>query len=230
MTTPPPNPSVKAVLFDRDDTLSLTDHDVYRQAAAWVARRFDLDGRFAANAMVTQWAETARAWQHLRTLKDEVQFWREYAEKLATHLGLHVRDAEAFLREWPYERFMMPVPGVRFVLGELRERGLKIGVLSNTLPNVEATLKAIGVDDLVDVVIASSTLGVHKPSSGRVSGVRRAARSTPERGAVRGRPRRERRSGPKRGHAGLADRSRQSAARRHPHPRSGPGSRMMRRV
>lgn len=163
MTTHDSQPTIKAVLFDRDDTLSLTNRDVYRQAAAWVARRYGLDPKVAANAMIAQWTETANAWQHLRTLEDEARFWRDYAEKLAARLGVPTEHAEDLLSEWPYERFMTPVPNVRGVLSELRARGLKIGVLSNTLPNVDVTLKAIGVDDLVDVAIASCTLGVHKP-------------------------------------------------------------------
>jgi putative hydrolase of the HAD superfamily len=60
---------------------------------------------------------------------------------------------------------MKPVDGARDVLTELRGRGLKIGVLSNTLPSIGRTLSAVGLDDLVDVALATCTLGVHKPEA-----------------------------------------------------------------
>jgi len=154
---------IKAVLFDRDDTLSLTDRSVYRRAALWVQERFGIPAADAAAHMLAQWAGVEGRWEHLRTLDDEERFWRAYAAELADRLGLGVEAGEELVREWPYERFLVPVPAVQTVLAELRALGMKIGVLSNTLPNVAATLKAIGIADLVDVAIASCTLGVHKP-------------------------------------------------------------------
>ena len=67
---------------------------------------------------------------------------------------------------WPYEAYMKPVPNAREVLGTLRERGLKVGVLSNTLPSIDRTLRFVGLDDLVDVAVATCSVGVHKPDPG----------------------------------------------------------------
>ncbi len=155
--------ALRAVLFDRDDTLSRTDANVYREAARWLHDRYGIEPRRGAQQMLAQWASVLGRWEHLRTLEDEEVFWRTYAAELAGRLDLPVEAATELLREWPYWRFLVPVPGAREVLSELRSRGLKIGVLSNTLPNVGATLQAIGVADLVDVALATCTLGVHKP-------------------------------------------------------------------
>lgn len=154
---------IKAVLFDRDDTLSFTDQGVYVQAARWLQERYGLDPREAARHLLAQWEGVEGKWQHLRTLEDEAAFWQEYGAELAGRLGLTAADGSAIMRAWPYERFLVPAPGAREMLLELRERGLRIGVLSNTLPNVAATLETVGIADLVDVAVSSCTLGVHKP-------------------------------------------------------------------
>lgn len=154
---------IHAVLFDRDDTLSLTDAGVYQQAAGWLHERHGLEPREAARAMLAQWQSVEERWRELRSLEDEEAFWAQYAGELTARLGLSPSEGAELLREWPYWRFLVPAPGVREVLSELRARGLKIGVLSNTLPNVAVTLEAIGVAELVDVAISTCVLGVHKP-------------------------------------------------------------------
>lgn len=156
--------AIRAVLFDRDDTLSFSDPAVYRQAAEWAARTYGLDPRAAALAMQEQWASVDGRWWHLRTLDDEAAFWADYGRALAARLGLPDAHAAALLTEYPYQRFLRAAPEAREVLTELRARGLRIGVLSNTLPNVAVTLEAVGLDDLIDVPMSSCTLGVHKPN------------------------------------------------------------------
>ncbi len=154
---------IRAVLFDRDDTLSLTDVGVYQQAARWAAERYGLDPREAGKAMQAQWASVEGRWEHLRTLEDEEAFWEAYGVELAQRMGLDPAEGRPLVEAYPYWRFLVPAPGARAVLEALRARGLKIGVLSNTLPNVGVTLEAVGLADLVDVALASCTLGVHKP-------------------------------------------------------------------
>ena len=159
----PMHADIRAVLFDRDDTLSLTDAGVYRLAAQWAAERYGLDPREAARAMQAQWASVEGRWQHLRSLEDEEAFWEVYGTELAGRLGLGPEEGRPLVEAYPYWKFLVPAPGARAVLTELRRRGLKIGVLSNTLPNVAVTLEAVGLADLVDVALSSCTLGVHKP-------------------------------------------------------------------
>ncbi len=167
--TPPlsaPSTRIRAVLFDRDDTLAFTDHEVYAEAARWAARTYGLDAREVGAAMLEQWEEQAQAWWTLRTEDDETAFWDGYGLELVDRVGLRAGDAAAFMAEYPYERFMKPVPHARAVLGELRACGLKVGVLSNTLPSIDRTLEAVGLADLVDVAVATCTVGVHKPDAG----------------------------------------------------------------
>jgi putative hydrolase of the HAD superfamily len=58
---------------------------------------------------------------------------------------------------------MVVYPEVRPVLGELRRRGLTIGVCSNWGWDLEAALHATGVDALIDVAVTSARVGYRKP-------------------------------------------------------------------
>lgn len=157
---------LRAVLFDRDGTLAVTDTSVYREAAGWLAARTGLEARVIGAALAGQWQEWAEGWREVRGEDGEARFWGAYMGAFSQRLGLQEGDARALLEAFPYERYLRPAPGAREVLSELRARGLKIGVLSNTFPSILRTLEATGLADLVDVAVASCTVGVHKPEAG----------------------------------------------------------------
>ena len=162
----PSHPPLRAVLFDRDDTIAFTDPGVYREAALWGQATFGLDARTFGEALREQWNRRALDWWDLRTQAQEDDFWQAYAAELAGILGLTDDQAAQLMARWPYEAYMKPVANAREVLQALRDRGLKIGVLSNTLPSIDRTLQFVGLDDLVDVAVATCVVGTHKPEAG----------------------------------------------------------------
>lgn len=163
MTSQPP---LRAVLFDRDDTIAYTDPGVYREAALWAAQTFGLDPREVGAGMQAQWQERAFSWWHLRTQAQEDAFWDKYSLELAGRLNLTPTQAAHLSARYPYEAFMKPVPDARTVLEGLRARGLRLGVLSNTLPSIDRTLAFLGLNDLIDVAVATCAVGIHKPAPG----------------------------------------------------------------
>ncbi len=161
-------PALRAVLFDRDDTIAYTDRSVYRDAAAWGASHFGLDPARLGHTLAALWQESTvtdheRSWWHLRSLEDEQTFWDTYGRELERRLNLPAGAGAEFVAHFPYEVYIKAVPGAREVLTALRARGLKVGVLSNTLPSIDRTLEAVGLGDLIDVAVASCTVGAHKP-------------------------------------------------------------------
>lgn len=155
---------IRALLLDRDDTISVDEPAVYSQAAQWFAQEYGQDKAAVLKAMQQHWQENFGSWWNLRTIDDERRFWAEYGEGLAARLGLGAEVGAALVEKYPYTAFMRPVPGLRDFLAGVRSRGLKVGILSNTLPDIVPTLEAIGVADLVDVALSSCALGVHKPA------------------------------------------------------------------
>lgn len=158
--------TLRAVLFDRDDTIAYTDPGVYREAALWAAQTFGLDPREVGAGMQAQWQARAFSWWHLRTQAQEDAFWDEYSLELAGRLNLTPTQAAQLSARYPYEAFMKPVPDARTVLEGLRARGLRLGVLSNTLPSIDRTLAFLGLNDLIDAAVATCTVGIHKPEPG----------------------------------------------------------------
>lgn len=101
--------------------------------------------------------------QHGRSVSYR-QVLAESLERVARQEGLelHEDDREALgdsLPTWP------PFPEVPGTLAELRERGWRIAILSNTDPDLlDASLENIGVP--VDVKITASEAGSYKPAHG----------------------------------------------------------------
>ncbi|GGR83907.1 HAD family hydrolase [Deinococcus sedimenti] len=157
---------LRAVLFDRDDTIAFTDPGVYREAALWGQETFGIDARTFGGALREQWNRRALDWWDLRTQAQEDAFWQAYGDELAGILNLTQEQTAQLMARWPYEAYMKAVPNARDVISALRARGLKVGVLSNTLPSIDRTLRAVGLDDLVDAAVASCSVGVHKPDAG----------------------------------------------------------------
>lgn len=65
-----------------------------------------------------------------------------------------------------YSNSVDPVPGCRDTLLELRNRGFKMGIISDTIYPLEwkmTRLAKAGVADLIDIVACSTDLGMHKP-------------------------------------------------------------------
>ena len=87
-------PTLKAVLFDRDDTLAVTDPAVYREAAQWLAGRFGLDPRHAGQTLAGLWQERMNDWWDLRSLEQEEQFWETYGGDLTARLGLDLAECQ----------------------------------------------------------------------------------------------------------------------------------------
>ncbi len=155
---------IRALLLDRDDTISISDPTVYVEAARWLVQRYQQDPEEVLRVMQRHWADHFGTWWDLRTLEDERAFWQHYSEGLAERLGLDPQAGEELMARYPYTAFLKPVPGLRDLLISLRARGLKIGILSNTLPNIMPSLEALGIADLVDTALSSCALGVHKPA------------------------------------------------------------------
>ena len=90
---------------------------------------------------------------------------RSYAEVLTEAmrgLGASAREEDALARSLPHWE---PFPEVPLALAELRERGWRLAILSNTDPDLlAASLGRIGVP--VDLTVVASDIGSYKPAHG----------------------------------------------------------------
>lgn len=73
------------------------------------------------------------------------------------------RFSENYLYRMPFQKDLEP--GAMYVLKKLKERGAKIAAVSNGFKEVQyCKLGNSGILDLIDAVIISEEVGVHKPS------------------------------------------------------------------
>lgn len=154
---------LRGALLDRDGVLLLPDEDAFYQAALRMAAYgAGLERSLNALARVQREALEAVRLLKARSLEEERAFWRTQARSLVKGLRLPLSPEEV-LQAWPYYRFLKIAPGALALLKTLRAQGLRLGVLSNTLPSLRESLAYFGLADYIDGFFSSSVLGVAKP-------------------------------------------------------------------
>jgi len=93
-------------------------------------------------------------------------WWRRFLERFCEHL--EVPPPSPFAAAELYHRFASPeawevYPEVPRVLADLREAGLRMGVVSNWDPRLPGLLERLGLTPCFDAVVTSSAAGVEKP-------------------------------------------------------------------
>ncbi|GLV48021.1 hydrolase [Thermus sp. LT1-2-5] len=151
---------MRGALLDRDGVLLLMDEEaLYKKALELAAQGPGLEKTLAVLAWVMREILEAVRWLKVRTLKEEARFFQTLAHKAAKDLGLPPKR----LKGLRYYHFMRQAPGAEALLQDLKARGFKVGVLSNTLPSLKESLAYHGLDRYVDGFFASCALGVAKP-------------------------------------------------------------------
>jgi HAD superfamily hydrolase (TIGR01509 family) len=102
----------------------------------------------------------------VNTLAREDAFWRKRYQLILEDYGVR-KNSEAIACDL-YERFcfykmMEPFPETIKVLKALRAQGFRLGVISDTFPSLEESLKAMGIVSYFDSFTASSLVGAGKP-------------------------------------------------------------------
>ena len=155
-TPPIPNTSMQAVLFDLDGTL----HDRALGLYNFARDQFSRIGRHPRDS--DQYTERfleldacGRVW------KDEVY------SQLIQEFQLHSLQSPAELVQdylSRYPDFAIPMPGTHNTLLQIRELGLKIGIITNGRTDLQyAVIDSLAITSLVDVVVVSEQVGLRKP-------------------------------------------------------------------
>jgi len=96
-------------------------------------------------------------------------FWQQFVERTCALLEVGVPSRFAAVEL--YDRFARAEawevePGARSTLGELKLRGLQLGIVSNWDERLPLLLERVGLAPFFDVVAVSSLVGVEKPHPG----------------------------------------------------------------
>ncbi|HLU48753.1 MAG TPA: HAD-IA family hydrolase, partial [Planctomycetota bacterium] len=161
---------VEVVFFDVGGTLLRVETSVgavYAEVAAEHGVRVDpkaLDERFRQ-----AWKRSIARSRARRFRCSDAILREEWLDIVTETFGREVRDEEIrAVFEALYERFVSGdawkvVPGARETLRHLRERGLRLGVISNWDSRLPQTLAELGLDEFFEVLVISYEVGYEKP-------------------------------------------------------------------
>lgn len=158
--------SIKAVLFDLDNTLTHRNQSIDAFSRYFV-RRYN-------GWLVPTSAETV---SDLIKAVDQGGYGcaanpypsikRSVAKSLHSTLSWKNRPDETELLNCWVQQFPLnsqPMPGARALLQQLRLQGYKIGIVSNGLDTSRlGTIKALGFTDFIDTTLSSERAGAKKP-------------------------------------------------------------------
>lgn len=158
----------KAIFFDRDGTLTYftTEKETWRdkQISCWSGKPFEFD--YDKMMSLFQLASEGRKpWY--KTLQDEREFFKRYYYHLLIAEGVTEdveNKAELLLNElWcngDRALFSETIEALEY----FKNRGYKMGVISDTSPSLEFTLQQLGIAKYFTSFTASSLVGAGKPS------------------------------------------------------------------
>lgn len=99
-----------------------------------------------------------------RTAGEETIFFQTFWASLSDELDLPAESRQK-LTQFEYTSCILAYAEVWAMLHETRQRGLRIGVLSNfSLASLEASLAVVNLADFVDVACAATVIGASKPA------------------------------------------------------------------
>jgi HAD superfamily hydrolase (TIGR01549 family) len=185
--------TVDTVLFDLDDTLH-DDSRAYRAAARLAANDVARSHGIASDVLATAYdREVARFWgnltaEHLSIGIDDSRTQMWYDALLAA--GIDDR-ALAKTTAASYSRYRSEVlelaPGALALVTTLRERGCKIGIVTNGFAATHhEKIARLGLTERVDAVFLADEMGMVKPDPGVFQHAMARLGSTPERTAMVG--------------------------------------------
>lgn len=156
----------KAIFFDRDGTLTYPNEkkiEWYRETVEkWPNKKFELD----YEKMMRLFDVAGYPKEGLKSIDEEKRFWKRYYEELLKGDGIKDGVEEKadllFSELWCNDERKL-YDDVVEVMEYFKNRGFKIGVISDTSPYLQITLENLGLGKYIDSYTCSDLVGVMKP-------------------------------------------------------------------
>ena len=95
---------------------------------------------------------------------DHASYWDEFLSMRGVPDPVQRRQLTSEIEN--YSNAVLPIPGVRETLQELKNHGYLLGIITDTMYPLDwkmRRLEKVGVADLLDIIACSTVLGAHKP-------------------------------------------------------------------
>ena len=157
---------IKAVFFDRDDTLTYGNQDIYNVFYNIVETASKKKFRMNREKMSKLFSRVREKGFNTDTYENEVLFYKQYyREILIEECGYCDEDVaeRMFDTMWLKDRVLFDDVLVTFK--DIKSRGLKIGIISNTNLSLQKTLEEVGLGEYIDTYTSSKEVGIGKPET-----------------------------------------------------------------
>lgn len=158
---------IKAVYFDRDNTLTKKNLELNEKLKNKIESISHKNYIMNNDKMFNIFKIIKSKGYNCKTYENEVAFYKEYYKELLRVEGLtdeNIIDKyglELFNMMWLKDRVLFDE--VKFVLKELKQLNLKIGIISDTTPSLQKTLETLNIGNYIDCYTSSTEAGVMKP-------------------------------------------------------------------
>ena len=153
--------SIRAVIFDRDNTLVRFDEAALAELEA---RMIGVAPALPLGAAADHWESWPGPWPRVEA--EEPEFWRAFWASLAARYQLAPLVIDQLLEIGAfYHSCFVAYADTKSCLQKLRAHGLRLAVLTNfELPSIGPTLRHAGLDpEWFAALLSSAALGVYKP-------------------------------------------------------------------
>ena len=154
----------KAVYFDRDNTLTYRNEEAYKKYYALVESVSKKEFKMDKKRMFEIFSKIKQKGFNTNTYENEVEFYKEYYKEVLNEECGYVDEeiaTEIFNTMWLKDRVLFD--DVLDTFKVIKEKGLKIGIISDTGLSLEHTLIALGLGEYIDCYTCSKEVGVMKP-------------------------------------------------------------------
>ncbi|MBR4770532.1 MAG: HAD family hydrolase [Clostridia bacterium] len=158
----------KAIFFDRDNTLTYYNPEKIKWqndiVSSWSGKPLVLPYEKTMELFALA-AEGNSPWY--KNIEEEREFFRRYYKYLIVGEGIkdHIEErADLLFKELWCNNDRLLFPETVGVLKYFFRSGYKMGVISDTSPSLEYTLKKLGISEYFSSFTASSLVGASKPS------------------------------------------------------------------
>lgn len=162
-----PGRQVRAVFFDRDETLCYRSQERDQEFFDWVRSRScyqDVPFVAAREKIGHEFFESYRT-DLIVDVETEAWFWVEYWRRSLELLGIDACFLEEALEKFVFFKFSQLYPETETVLATLYDQGFLLGVISDTFPSLSDSLSYLRLDRFFHVIVDSTSVGAMKPSS-----------------------------------------------------------------
>ena len=156
----------KAIFFDRDGTLTYGNKEKMKwykdMVEEWSNKKFELD----YDKMMRLFEAADYPKQGLKSINEEKKFWKKYYEELLKGEGvsdLIAEKAELLFSELWCNNDRSLYDEVMEVMEYFKNKGYKLGVISDTSPSLQITLENLGLGKYIDSYTCSDLVGAMKP-------------------------------------------------------------------